>query len=118
MTPPAIISNQSRPKWKNPIGFALSSENNNNPFLTITSGELTDLRVPGRDAPRVDRRHPHQCRFLSTLGHLVAPMACQNQREIRAGTQSEESADFGKWGRNVGTPRNWTHSMTGNSTEQ
>jgi hypothetical protein len=131
-TPRYHIKPEPTKMEKLPIGFALSpsptttNTKKKNSFLTVTTDALTDLRVRGRDAPRVQRLTEDGTHINAVFFPLMATLLPQWHAKIKekyayANAQEGRPPNPKKvliLVSGVGTPRNWTHSMTGNSTEQ
>ncbi|CAJ1949917.1 unnamed protein product [Cylindrotheca closterium] len=111
-----------------PIGFSLptpsssSSDNNNdsNKSLHVTCNELNDLRLRGRDSSRIANIQDSDsislnAVFFPLLGTLMPQWQGMIQQKYSAGQKQPKQVLFLVSG--VGSPRNWTHSMTGNSTQ-
>lgn len=120
---------------KIPVGFDLTSRRNRtSEHLQISSAEMNDLRVRGRDAPRVTSAVEKQSSlrlnavFFPLLAALVplwqtkmkekysflhAPPSLQPPQEQHGNLKQVLILVSG-----VATPRNWTHSADGNSTFQ
>jgi cytidine deaminase len=109
---------------KLPIGFALDTRN---PNLQVSPDQLTDLRVRGRDGPRVvglAQTTSLNAIFFPLLAMLL-PQWNQKIQEKYASSQQQQQPQQQRQPKKVlilvsgvGTPRNWTHSMMGNSTQQ
>eukprot|EP00429_Kryptoperidinium_foliaceum_P004840 CAMPEP_0176014912 /NCGR_PEP_ID=MMETSP0120_2-20121206/7066_1 /TAXON_ID=160619 /ORGANISM="Kryptoperidinium foliaceum, Strain CCMP 1326" /LENGTH=774 /DNA_ID=CAMNT_0017347865 /DNA_START=249 /DNA_END=2569 /DNA_ORIENTATION=+ len=128
-----VITSLEDPEAANqlPIGFNLSSETD--PLLSVTGEELNDLRIRGRDALRLENMQG-QTRLNALFFPLLATLLPQwqarvdekyghatNNRERQASAENGYSPRCKKvviLVSGVGSPRNWTHSMDGNSTEQ
>jgi hypothetical protein len=95
-----------------PIGFAMPDDQS----LHVTTEELNDLRVRGRDASRLT--NITATKLNAVLFPLLATLMPQWQASIR---QKYDNHTLPKQVlilvSGVGTPRNWTHSITGNSTQ-
>jgi hypothetical protein len=126
-----------------PIGFRLRDENENmegecndqsdniNRPLRVSSSELNDLRVRGRDAQRVlnysssspDGSLKINAVFFPLLATLMPLWMSRISEKYRTFSSSTPSP-FTKPKKvlilvsGVGQPRNWTHSIKGNSTQQ
>lgn len=117
-----------------PIGFSLEhflKGETTNEQLSVSPDELNDLRLRGRDAPLIDKPNsPFQLNaaFFPLLGTLLP----QWQARLQEKYQNVESTYGNRAPQDherqpckkviilvsgVGSPRNWTHSMDGNSTE-
>ena len=118
-TPRYRIKAEPTTMEKLPIGFAL----NKNEKLTVTAEQLSDLRVRGRDAPRIQRLDGNDTHINAVFFPLLAMLLPQWYAKIheKYSNASTESQHHPKkvlmLVSGVGTPRNWTHSIAGNSTE-
>ena len=111
---------------KLPIGFSLShpsQDEEDRKLLDITPKELSDLRFRGRDAKRVCgleisvRLNAVFFPLLATLLPLWHSQMNEKYGSSAAGgTSSLKKVLILVSG--VGSPRNWTHSINGNSTEK
>ena len=111
-----------------PIGFRLRHENNDDKThpLHISSADLKDLRVRGRDAQRV-LKHPDSLKINAVFFPLLATlmplwMAKLSNKYKNFSSPTPSTITNPKkvliLVSGVGQPRNWTHSMKGNSTQQ
>jgi cytidine deaminase len=127
---------------KIPVGFVLTSNgrlsnDSGAPLLNVSSSEMNDLRIRGRDAPRVlavtssieeQRSLRINAVFFPLLASLIplwqtkmkekytflqTPTSLQAQQEQHTNIKQVLILVSG-----VATPRNWTHSADGNSTYQ
>lgn len=107
-----------------PIGFSLPSTDSHD-SLQVTFTELNDLRIRGRDSSRIanftqDTTTSLNAIFFPLIGTLMPQWQAMIQQKynITPGQQQQTQPKqvlFLVSG--VGSPRNWTHSMTGNSTQ-
>lgn len=98
-----------------PIGFALPK--NDNESLQVTTQELkNDLRIRGRDASRLTDIASTQINavFFPLLATLMPQWQARIRQTYDHHTNPKQVLILVS---GVGTPRNWTHSMTGNSTQ-
>jgi hypothetical protein len=126
-----IKADPSNQHDKIPIGFELTFDAGSD-TLRVSSSELNDLRIRGRDAPRIQSYQAISesalninAVFFPLLANLMplwqtkmkekyAFLDSQNQKQnIRPSVKQVLIVVSG-----VGTPRNWTHSVNGNSTYQ
>mmetsp|Transcript_19651 Transcript_19651/g.27791 ORF Transcript_19651/g.27791 Transcript_19651/m.27791 type:complete len:730 (-) Transcript_19651:183-2372(-) len=130
-----IVTPRPSRKAMLPTGFQLDSDNDTTSnALCIPSEELVNLRFRGRDAPRIEpyleeEEHPKQAlahekellRFTHVFFPLLATLLPRWHQSIAS--KYSKSGDGVRIKKvlilvtGVGTPRNWTHSITGNSTE-
>ena len=113
-TPRYAIKREPSPMKKLPIGFALDHSSSS---IVVTRDELTDLRVRGRDAPRIPHVSENTCLnavFFPLLASLLPQWQSKIQEKYASHTVGPKQVLVLVSG--VGTPRNWTHSMSGNST--
>ena len=104
-----------------PTGIKLAS---GNPALHVSCSELSNLRVRGRDAPRIEQycgESPKESNLC--LDHAFFPLLATllprwyQQMTQKYGASASDVKKVLILVSGVGTPRNWTHSITGNSTE-
>ena len=92
--------------------------------LCVPCSELSNLRVRGRDAPRIE---PF-CGISTNesmvhIDHVFFPLLATllprwyHQMTLKYGNSTRDVKKVLMLVSGVGTPRNWTHSITGNSTE-
>lgn len=129
-----------------PIGFNLEgrgvfqSDPPANSLLSVLAEEKSDLRLRGRDAARLDHLAvptklnavffpllamllpQWQARLEEKYGSIMANISNNEDRSNpTTGSNAQSSRTCKKvviLVSGVGSPRNWTHSMDGNSTEQ
>ncbi|KAG7367130.1 CDD/CDA-like deaminase [Nitzschia inconspicua] len=118
-----------------PVGFDLAGNNaRSSENLQVSSAEMNDLRVRGRDVPRIvaagERRRSLQLNavFFPLLASLLPLWQAKmkekypffhSQSSMR--TQQDHHSTIKQvliLTSGVATPRNWTHSADGNSTFQ
>jgi cytidine deaminase len=104
-----------------PTGFQLDPDN---PILKVPSEELQNFRVRGRDVPRIEQYtrdnmdEQSNIRLDYVFFPLLAALIPRWYQQIA--TNYSPKTDVKKvliLVSGVGTPRNWTHSVAGNSTE-
>ncbi|KAL3931640.1 MAG: hypothetical protein SGBAC_011216 [Bacillariaceae sp.] len=109
---------------KLPIGFSLpTSSDDDGDFnsLQVTCTELNDLRVRGKDTSRIasfqDKSDSTSLNavFFPLLATLMPQWQAMIQQKYSVNRKQPKQVLFLVSG--VGSPRNWTHSMTGNSTQ-
>mmetsp|Transcript_62766 Transcript_62766/g.152832 ORF Transcript_62766/g.152832 Transcript_62766/m.152832 type:complete len:969 (+) Transcript_62766:111-3017(+) len=87
--------------------------------LKITTSELNDLRFRGRDAPRVQNLPPDEAMSINAvffpLLSTLLPLWKSKIQEKYSGIKVKQVLILVS---GVGTPRNWSHSRKGNSTQQ
>jgi hypothetical protein len=99
-------------KEKLPIGFTLSDHK----CLNVSAEELKDLRVRGRDSSRLANVSSTKLNavFFPLLATLMPQWQAMIRRKYHGSTLQPKQVLILVSG--VGTPRNWTHSISGNST--
>lgn len=103
-----------------PIGFSLqpnSGDSVRDSPLSVSCQELNDLRVRGRDAPRVvqlENSTTLNAVFFPLLAMLLPQWEAKLEEKYQANTKCKKVLVLVS---GVGTPRNWTHSVNGNSTQ-
>jgi hypothetical protein len=104
---------------KLPIGLSLETSMNT-PALQVSPEELSDLRLRGRDAPRLSSTKNQASKinavFFPLLGTLLPRWHAQIAEKY-ATTDRQKLKKVLILVSGVGTPRNWTHSISGNSTQ-
>jgi cytidine deaminase len=120
----SIVSPKPSRQGRLHTGFALLHNQTND--LEISKDELSNLRFRGRDAPRIEPIHQNEHHTRLKLSHVFFPLLAtllpRWNRELTTKYASSSKDDV-QLKRvivlvsGVGTPRNWTHSITGNSTQ-
>lgn len=117
-----IVSPKPARKGRLNTGLALDS---NGDSLKITTEELPNLRFRGRDAHRIepyyqeDDELPSDLKLSHAFFPLLATLLPRWKRELTK-KYSNRDVPLKKvvvLVSGVGTPRNWTHSIKGNSTQ-
>jgi A distinct subfamily of CDD/CDA-like deaminases len=105
-----------------PTGFRIGNDNTicDHPTLKINTCELKDLRLRGRDAPRLQNLpSDHVMKINAVFFPLLAtlmPLWKSKIKEKYSDAMPVKQVLILVSG--VGTPRNYTHSLKGNSTQQ
>eukprot|EP00980_Cylindrotheca_fusiformis_P028525 scaffold22607_cov123-Cylindrotheca_fusiformis.AAC.22 len=107
-----VNSPEQPPEQPPPIGFALPDTKS----LQVTAEELKDLRVRGRDANRLTNITSSRINavFFPLLSMLMPQWKARIEQTYYDDIKPKQVLILVS---GVGTPRNWTHSMTGNSTQ-
>jgi cytidine deaminase len=125
----------SSPLDKIPLGFHLTRTSSDNEPLEVSASQLKDLRIRGKDAPRIAHLAQSPGSIPVHINAVFFPLlatlipiwqAKMKEKYSFLGHQSppsqrQQSTCIKKvliLVTGVGTPRNWTHSMNGNSTFQ
>lgn len=111
------IKPEPRPMEKLPIGFALSDDHD---VLKVSAEDIhKDLRVRGKDYASRLAEAPSSTRLNAVFFPLISTLMPQWQAMINEkydqNNQTPKQVLILVSG--VGTPRNWTHSVMGNSTQ-
>jgi len=115
----SIVTPRPSRQKKIPAGLKLPSEDQR---LHIPYNELVNLRVRGRDAPRIERDATATSSRLQ-IDHVFFPLLAtllprwNQQMNQKYATSTPDVKKVLILVSGVGTPRNWTHSISGNSTE-
>ena len=98
-----------------PVGVSLERSSCND--LVVAPEELSDLRVRGRDAPRIVSTEATRINaiFFPLLSTLLPRWHARISEKYSPRDNLKKVLILVT---GVGTPRNWTHSVTGNSTEK
>jgi cytidine deaminase len=104
-----------------PTGLKLPSGDER---LCVPCSELSNLRVRGRDAPRIEPFCGISANeSMVHIDHVFFPLLATllprwyHQMTLKYGNSTRDVKKVLMLVSGVGTPRNWTHSITGNSTE-
>ncbi|GMH89711.1 hypothetical protein TL16_g11541 [Triparma laevis f. inornata] len=127
LTPRYNLVSPAHPTKPLPIGFKLDAPPSST-ALPLSSKELSQLRLRGRDAERIDDLGSIQTSAKSTpSGMYVSKVQFPLCSVLIPKFNEEISRKYADMSNikvlkvvilvsGVGTPRNWTHSVTGNST--
>lgn len=117
----SIVTPRPSRQTRIPTGIKLAS---GNPTLHIPCSELFNLRVRGRDAPRIEPYCGESAKESKLhIDHAFFPLLATllprwyQQMTQKYGTSASDVKKVLILVSGVGTPRNWTHSISGNSTE-
>lgn len=104
-----------------PTGLKLTSGDER---LCVPCSELSNLRVRGRDSPRIEPFCASNANESTVhIDHVFFPLLAAliprwyQQMTQKYGNSTRDVKKVLMLVSGVGTPRNWTHSITGNSTE-
>ncbi|KAL3915591.1 MAG: hypothetical protein SGILL_005577 [Bacillariaceae sp.] len=121
----------SNPLDKIPLGFRLNStkngQQNDNIDLEVSPTQLKDLRIRGKDAPRISAVTQLSSNLPLRINAVFFPLLAtlmpiwQAKMKEKFGFLQEQQSSLNIKKvlilvTGVGTPRNWTHSVSGNST--
>lgn len=125
--------NESSESSTLPIGFHLdnvSDTDDEDSLLSVMSEERSDLRIRGRDMDRLgaDSSTKMNAVFFPLLAMLLPQWQAKLEEKYGSMSSGNDNQSTSSAVANckkvvilvsgVGSPRNWTHSMDGNSTEQ
>ena len=115
LSPPSSTRNRQAPK-----NNATTDRTGTSNRLCIPKEEFPNLRLRGRDAPRIDKFHNSNDQLMINYAFfpLLATLLPRWHQQIASKhSSSVEVKKVVILVSGVGTPRNWTHSIAGNSTE-